>query len=72
MIVEGNVGLSGGLGRQLTLNADTAARPDVAGLLDALHQSASEGGVVLHATGILLGSDLPFPFQTELRPLSLS
>ncbi len=37
----------------------------------ALEQSASEGGVVLHATGILLGGDLPYPFRTDPRPLSL-
>ena len=71
MIVEGSVGFSGALGRQLTLSADTAARPDIAELLDALERSASEGGVVLHATGILLGSDLPFRFRAEPRPLSL-
>ena len=71
MIVEGSVGFSGALGRQLTLNPDTVSRPDVADLLDALEQSASEGGIVLHATGILLGGDLPFPFQTGPRPLSL-
>ncbi len=71
MIVEGSVGFSGALGRQLTLNADTVSRPDVADLLDALEQSASEGGVVLHATGVVLGGDLPFPFRTEPRPLSL-
>ena len=71
MIVEGSVGFSGALGRQLTLSADTVSRPDVADLLDALEQSASEGGVVLHATGILLGGGLPFPFQTAPRPLSL-
>ena len=59
------------MGRQLTLNADTVSRPDAADLLDALEQSASEGGVVLHATGIVLGGDLPFPFRTEPRPLSL-
>ena len=65
------MGFSGALGRQLTLNADTVARADVADLLDALEQSASEGGIVLHATGIVLGGDLPFPFRTDPRPLSL-
>ncbi len=71
MIVEGSVGFSGALGRQLTLNADTVSRPDVADLLDALEQSASEGGVVLHATGILLGGGLPPPFTAPARPLDL-
>ncbi len=71
MIVEGSVGFSGALGRQLTLNADTVSRPDAADLLDALEQSASEGAVVLHATGILLGGGLPPPFTAPARPLDL-
>ena len=71
MIVEGSVGFSGALGRQLTLSADTAARADTVDLLDALEQSATEGGIVLHATGILLGGGLPPPFTGPSQPLSL-
>ena len=58
------------MGRQLALNAETAVRADITDLLDALEQPASEGGVVLHATGLLLRAELPFPSETEPRPLS--
>jgi len=54
MIVEGSVGFSGALGRQVTLNPDTAGSDETADLLDALEQSANEGGVVLQAEGVRL------------------
>ena len=54
MIVEGSIGFSGALGRQITLNPDTAGSEETADLLDALEQSAAEGGVVLQAEGVRL------------------
>ena len=44
MIVEGSVGFSGALGRQVTLNPGTAGSDETADLLNALEQSAAEGG----------------------------
>ena len=57
MILEGSVGFSGALGRQTTLNRRTARHPATTYLLDALEQSADEGGVVLHGEGLLLPPD---------------
>ena len=54
MIVEGSIGFSGALGRQITLNPETAGSEETADLLDALEQSAAEGGVVLQAEGVRL------------------
>ena len=56
MIVEGSVGFSGALGRQVTLNPETASLETTRNLLDALEQSASEGGIVLQAEGLRLSA----------------
>ena len=52
MIVEGSMGFSGALGRQVTLNAATAELPETVDLLRALEISANAGGVVLQVEGI--------------------
>ena len=57
MILEGSVGFSGALGRQTTLNPRSAQLRETALLLDALEQSASEGGVVLHGEGVLFNDE---------------
>ena len=57
MILEGSVGFSGAHGRQTTLNARTARRSETRLLLDALEQSAAEGGIVLQGEGALLRDD---------------
>ena len=46
MIVEGSTGFSGSFARQLTLNPASGRLAETADLLDALEQSAAEGGVV--------------------------
>ena len=66
MIVEGSVGFSGAHGRQVTLNPETAGADATRALLDALEQSASEGGIVLQAEGLRLratGARAPLALQ---------
>ncbi|MXY25745.1 MAG: hypothetical protein F4Y45_14660 [Acidobacteria bacterium] len=66
MIVEGSVGFSGALGRQVTLNQETAGADATRDLLDALEQAAAEGGVVLQAEGLRLhatGAGAPLALQ---------
>jgi hypothetical protein len=53
MILEGSVGFSGSLGRQITLNRDVKANPLTQSLLDALETSDAEEAVVLQGEGIL-------------------
>lgn len=57
MILEGSVGFSGSLGRQVTLSSTTAREEATTDLLDALEQSASEGGIVLQGEGIRFYDD---------------
>ena len=57
MILEGSVGFSGAHGRQTTLNTRTARLRATAQLLDALEQSAGEGGIVLQGEGVLQRED---------------
>ena len=52
MILEGSVGFSGALGRQLTLNRDTALERAIRRLMVALESAAAQGAVVLQADGI--------------------
>ena len=52
MILEGSVGFSGALGRQLTLNRDTAPERAIRRLMVALESAAAQGAVVLQADGI--------------------
>ena len=57
MIVEGSMGFSGALGRQVTLNAATAELAETTDLLRALEIAANAGGVVLQAEGIRYRKD---------------
>ena len=52
MVVQGSTGFSGSFARQATLNADTAALPLTARILDALELAASEGAVRLQGEGV--------------------
>jgi YVTN family beta-propeller protein len=54
MVLEGSTGFSGSLGRQTTLNKQTAKEELNADLLAALEKSASEGGVVLQVEGAFI------------------
>ena len=53
MILEGSVGFSGAHGRQATLNRQTARLRETRLLLEALENSAANGGIVLHGEGVL-------------------
>ena len=55
MVLQGSTGFSGSFGRQVTLNDKTAGMPLTDDLLDALEQSASEGGIILQAEGVSFG-----------------
>ena len=57
MIVEGSIGFTGALGRQVTLNRQTARSIETTELLDALEQAADEGAIVLRAEGSRLLRD---------------
>ena len=57
MILEGSVGFSGSLGRQVTLSSATARLTTTTDLLIALERSASEGGIVLQGEGIRIYDD---------------
>ena len=57
MVLEGSTGYSGAMGRQLTLNAETAESELTKTLLDALELSASEEAVVLEAEGVVIDGD---------------
>lgn len=52
MAVQASTGFSGSFARQTTLNADTAALPLTAKLLDSLEQSAREGAIRLQGEGV--------------------
>jgi len=57
MVLEGSTGFSGTFARQITLNQTTSKQVLTGELLDALEQSAAEGGVVLQAEGVLIDSN---------------
>ena len=70
MIVEGSMGFSGALGRQVTLNEATAELAATKDLLRALEIAANAGGVVLQADGMRLkvdGNVLPLALQYSDR-----
>jgi YVTN family beta-propeller protein len=54
MVLEGSTGFSGSFARQVTLNSTSVKEDLTSGLLDALEVSATEGGVVLEAEGVLI------------------
>ncbi|MEM7232237.1 MAG: ankyrin repeat domain-containing protein, partial [Planctomycetota bacterium] len=53
MVVEGSTGFSGSYARQVTLSKSTVEEKLSGDLLNALEISASEGGVILEAEGVL-------------------
>ena len=55
MVLQGSTGFSGSFGRQTTLNDKTAEMPLTDDLLDALEQSALEGGIILQGEGVSFG-----------------
>ncbi len=59
MVLEGSTGFSGSFARQVTVSGQTARKRRIRKLLAALERSATEGGVVLEAEGLLLGGAEP-------------
>ncbi|MBQ11378.1 MAG: hypothetical protein CMJ45_07505 [Planctomyces sp.] len=59
MVLEGSTGVSGSFGRQVTLNKASVKDDLTDDLLRALELSASEGGVVLEAEGVLIDDSTP-------------
>lgn len=57
MVLEGSTGFAGAFARGVTLNQASAGTADTADLMDALEQSAAEGGVLLQGEGVLLEAD---------------
>ena len=57
MVLEGSTGFAGAFGRQVTLNARSAGRPQTGRVLNALETAAAEDAVVLQAEGIRLQAD---------------
>jgi YVTN family beta-propeller protein len=54
MVLEGSTGFSGAFARQITLDKETADAALTKDLLDALEQSAGEGGIVLQGEGVFI------------------
>ena len=54
MVLEGSTGYSGAFARQVTLSKTTASAHLTTDLLNALEQSAGEGGIVLQGEGVVL------------------
>ena len=68
MVLEGTTGFSGAFARQVTLNPSSARTSLTDDLLDALEQSASEGGVVLQGEGVFInGKAEATPVMFEFR-----
>jgi hypothetical protein len=65
MVIEGSTGFSGAFARQVSLNQDTANNADTVDLLQALEDSASEGGVVLGADGVLIEGQTVTPISLQ-------
>ena len=65
MVLEGSTGVSGALGRQLTLNRSTAKSRRSIDLLKALEGSSAEGAVVLQVDGTFLDRDSSTPVQLQ-------
>ena len=65
MILEGSTGFSGSFARQATLNAETAATPLTARLLDALERSAAEGAIRLQGEGARIAHGVATPFAVD-------
>jgi len=56
MVLEGSTGFSGSFARSVTVNQASVGTTLTGDLLDALEQSAAEGGVVLQGEGIIIES----------------
>ena len=54
MVLEGSTGFSGAFARQITLNKKSGDAPLTTDLLDALEQSAADGGVVFQGEGVFI------------------
>lgn len=65
MVLEGSTGVSGALGRQVTLNRFTAKRGRSTDLLKALEVASAEGAVVLQVDGVFLDGELSSPVQLQ-------
>jgi hypothetical protein len=63
MFEEASTGLSGALGRQLTLNTTTASDPDVIALMTQLEAADARGVVNLQAKGLYNGAKVTFSFK---------
>lgn len=65
MVLEGSTGVSGALGRQVTLNRFTANSGRSVDLLKALESASAEGAVVLQVDGALLDRESSSPVQLQ-------
>ena len=65
MVLEGSTGVSGALGRQVTLNRFTANSGRSVDLLEALEGASAEGAVVLQVDGALLDRESSSPVQLQ-------
>ncbi len=71
MVLEGSTGFSGAFARQLTLNPVSVTAPMTADLLNALEQSARDGGTVLQGEGVFINegkaTSVAFQYDGNLR-----
>jgi len=65
MVLEGSTGFSGAFARQVTLNQASAGSTLEDDLLEALEQSAAEGGVVLQGEGVFLDGETATPVSLQ-------
>ena len=68
MVLEGSTGFSGAFARQVTLNSSSVSQGLTASLLDALEMSASEGGVVLEAEGVVINGETSTSVELQFDP----
>ena len=67
MVLEGSTGYSGSFARQITLNHKTAEAPLTMDLLEALENSATDGGVVLQADGVIINHQQAIPISLQFQ-----
>ncbi len=65
MVVEGSTGFSGSFARSVTLNRASADSAQTADLLDALEESAEEGGIVLQGEGVFIDGQTTTPVALQ-------
>ncbi len=68
MVLEGSTGVSGALGRQVTLNTESAESGRAKDILNALEQASRDGAVVLEVDGSLLQGDQAEPIVLQFVP----